>query len=132
MNKVKVKKTVTLSLLEAYFRNSENIGVNTNLENGCFQGKTEKTISALQRFIVSFKRQKKAGIKRGQGVHTLRHAFATHLLSQGTDLYTISRLLGHTSIKTTVVYLHLIPERITNIKSPLDHLYEKEGGPSDE
>ncbi|MGB5992589.1 MAG: tyrosine-type recombinase/integrase [Desulfobacterales bacterium] len=71
-------------------------------------------------------------MKRGQGVHTLRHAFATHLLSQGTDLYTISRLLGHTSIKTTVVYLHLIPERITNIKSPLDHLYEKEGGPSDE
>ncbi|MGB5749042.1 MAG: tyrosine-type recombinase/integrase [Desulfobacterales bacterium] len=71
-------------------------------------------------------------MKRGQGVHTLRHAFATHLLSQGTDLYTISRLLGHTSIKTTVVYLHIIPERITNIKSPLDYLYENKGGPSDE
>ena len=76
--------------------------------------------------------KKKAGIKRGRGIHTLRHAFATHLLSQGTDLYTISRLLGHTSIKTTVVYLHLIPERITNIKSPLDYLYENKGGPSDE
>jgi site-specific recombinase XerD len=72
--------------------------------------------------------QKKAGITRGRGIHTLRHSFATHLLYQGTDLFTISRLLGHTSIKTTLVYLHLTPQRITKLKSPLDHLYEESEG----
>ena len=55
------------------------------------------------------------------------------MLSQGTDIYTISRLLGHRYIKTTVIYLHLTPKRVTDITSPLDRLYdEKQGGPSDE
>ena len=78
--------------------------------------------------------RKKAGIKKGEGIHTLRHSFATHLLYQGTDLYTIKRLLGHSSIKSTLIYLHLVPERITKLKSPLDALYEdqKSGGPDDE
>ena len=72
--------------------------------------------------------QKKAGIKKGSGIHTLRHSFATHLLYQGTDLFTIKRLFGHSSIKTTITYLHLIPERFTKFKSPLDTLYEDEEG----
>ena len=68
---------------------------------------------------------KKAGITKGCGIHTLRHSFATHLLYQGTDLYTIKRLLGHSSIKTTLLYLHLVPQRITELKSPLDYLDEE-------
>lgn len=69
-------------------------------------------------------RKKKAAIKRGQGVHTLRHSFATHLLSQGTDLFTIKKLLGHSSIKSTLIYLHLVQETITATKSPLDLMFE--------
>jgi integrase/recombinase XerD len=72
--------------------------------------------------------KKKAGITRGRGIHSLRHSFATHLLSHGTDIYTIKRLLGHVSIKTTIIYLHLVPARITQLKSPLDHLFEEKGG----
>ncbi|MEN8265146.1 MAG: tyrosine-type recombinase/integrase [Nitrospirota bacterium] len=53
-------------------------------------------------------------------IHCLRHSFATHLLYQGTDLYTISRLLGHKSINTTIIYLHIIPERFAKLESPLD------------
>jgi len=54
---------------------------------------------------------------------------ATHLLYKGYDLYTISQLLGHTSIETTTIYLHIVPARYAELKSPLDFLEpEKEGG----
>ena len=69
-------------------------------------------------------RKKKAGLTKGRGIHCLRHTFATHSLYQGTDLYTLKRFLGHSSLKSTIIYLHLIPERLQQCKSPLDTLYE--------
>ena len=90
--------------------------------------KTRKSPHLSIRSQRLYPRKKKAGIKKGPGIHTLRHSFATHLLYQGTDLYTIKRLLGHSSIKTTIIYLHLIPERFTKFKSPLDTLFQNEEG----
>lgn len=55
-------------------------------------------------------------------VHSLRHAFATHLLDAGTDICYIQKLLGHTRITTTSIYLHLRRLDLLNIKSPLDIL----------
>lgn len=66
--------------------------------------------------------RKKAGINGGRGIHTLRHCFATHLLDAGTDIYTIKKLMGHSSIKTTFGYLHVSRERIASVKSPLDSI----------
>jgi site-specific recombinase XerD len=63
-----------------------------------------------------------AGIQKGKGIHTLRHCFATHLLEAGTDIYTIKEFMGHRSIETTMVYLHILPNRFAEIKSPLDFL----------
>ncbi len=54
------------------------------------------------------------------------------LLYNGYDLYTISQLLGHTSIKTTTIYLHIVPGRYGDLKSPLDLFdMEKEGDNND-
>lgn len=64
--------------------------------------------------------KKKAGIEKGRGIHTLRHCFASHLLWAGEDIYTIKKMLGHSSIKTTTRYLHVTQEQIHAVKSPLD------------
>ncbi|MBL4937746.1 site-specific integrase [Clostridium sp. YIM B02515] len=64
----------------------------------------------------------KVGIAKPATVHTLRHCFATHLLESGVDIYYIQRLLGHTNIKSTSIYLHMTNMKIRNIKSPLDML----------
>jgi site-specific recombinase XerD len=68
--------------------------------------------------------RQKAKINKPATVHSLRHSFATHLLDSGVDIYHIQRLLGHTSITTTTVYLHLRRVDLINIKSPLDTLSE--------
>jgi len=64
----------------------------------------------------------KAGLTKKATVHTLRHSFATHLLEQGTDVRYIQKLLGHSSIKTTMTYTHLTKHAINKIVSPLDVL----------
>ncbi|MCM8613135.1 MAG: site-specific integrase [Candidatus Accumulibacter sp.] len=63
-----------------------------------------------------------AGIAREGGIHGLRHAFATHLLESGVDLYSIGRLLGHDHLSRTSRYLHLARARLTGNTSPLELL----------
>jgi site-specific recombinase XerD len=63
-----------------------------------------------------------AGLGKEGGIHSLRHAFATHLLESGVDLPTLQRLLGHGHISTTMRYLHLAQSHLTATVSPLDLL----------
>jgi len=64
--------------------------------------------------------RKKAGIKKGSGPHTLRHSFATHLLEAGYDIRKIQVLMGHKSLSSTMIYLHVSRKTLSKMKSPLD------------
>ena len=66
------------------------------------------------------KARKKAGIKNGAGIHTMRHSFATHLLESGYDIRKIQVLMGHSRLSTTVIYLHVSRETLSKVPSPLD------------
>lgn len=76
---------------------------------------SEQTLNSIIKNSV-----RKAGIKKRVSFHTLRHCFATHLLEQGVSLRLIQDFLGHVSIHTTAVYLHLANIKTSGIISPLD------------
>jgi site-specific recombinase XerC len=63
-----------------------------------------------------------AGIAKMATPHTLRHAFATHLLEQGTDIRTVQALLGHSEVSTTMIYTHVLHPQARPVTSPLDRL----------
>ena len=66
------------------------------------------------------KARKNAGVKKGEGLHTLRHSFATHLLEAGYDIRKIQVLMGHARLTTTMIYLHVSRETLSKVPSPLD------------
>ena len=81
------------------------------------------------------KARKNAGVKKGEGLHTLRHSFATHLLEAGYDIRKIQVLMGHARLTTTMIYLHVSRETLSKIPSPLDLIdinhAQKEDGTDD-
>jgi integron integrase len=80
----------------------------------------ESTVSKILR-----KAARKAEIYKHVTAHTLRHSFATHLLDCGVNLRIIQELLGHRSTETTMIYTHLIKDKLAKTQSPLDHLNQE-------
>lgn len=77
------------------------------------------------------KARKKADVKRGAGIHTLRHAFATHLLEAGCDIRKIQVLMGHTRLSTTMIYLFVSRKTLSKIPSPLDLINTEDSAKED-
>ncbi|MBW2556703.1 MAG: site-specific integrase [Deltaproteobacteria bacterium] len=100
-----------------------------------FKKKKDQPLSYETIRMVYEDARKKAGVKKGSGIHTLRHSFATHLLEAGYDIRKIQVLMGHARLTTTMIYLHVSRKTLSKIPSPLDLIdtkhAEKEDSPDD-
>lgn len=70
--------------------------------------------------------KERAGVHHGNGIHCLRHSFATHLMEAGVPLPVIQRLMGHSCLSTTAKYLHVTGQQLGRIQSPLELLRRPE------
>ena len=84
--------------------------------------KPDRPITSNSVFKACVAAAQKAGITKTVHPHSLRHAFATHLLDEGVNLLVIQALLGHANLKSTAVYLHLSDQAVRSTKSPLEML----------
>jgi site-specific recombinase XerD len=92
----------------------------TYLFPSAFKKRKNKPLSYEALRLIYENARKKAGVKNGAGIHTLRHSFATHLLEAGYDIRKIQVLMGHTRLSTTMIYLHVSRQTLSKIPSPLD------------
>ena len=69
---------------------------------------------------IYYRAVKKSGVRFKGGIHTLRHSFATHLIESGVELPAVQRLMGHASLMTKALYLHVTAARLGEVRSPLD------------
>ncbi len=101
--------------LERYLARGRPEILSGRVSEALFPSRRAKAISR-QAFWQAIKRYAlRAGIEREISPHTLRHAFATHLLDHGADLRVLQMLLGHSDLSTTQIYTHVARERLKQI-----------------
>ncbi|MBE16484.1 MAG: tyrosine recombinase XerD, partial [Cytophagaceae bacterium] len=98
----------TQKLISLYRDNIRSHGmIDTQHSNVLFLNRRGKKLTRAMIFTIIKQLAIKAGIKKTISPHTFRHSFATHLLQNGADLRSIQQMLGHESITTTEIYMHL-------------------------
>lgn len=87
-----------------------------------FEGLNDTQFSERSVQLILKKAMKKANITTKGSVHTLRHSYATHLIKSGVDVRVVQELLGHSDIRTTMIYTHITDVDKKSTPSPLDFL----------
>ena len=77
-------------------------------------------VTVIQRAVAEAVRS--AGLMKRATCHTFRHSFATHLIEDGYDIRTVQELLGHTDVRTTMIYTHVLNKGGRGVRSPIDAL----------
>ena len=84
-------------------------------KDSLFLSRTGRVLDRIDIWRIVKKYALRAGMPKNMTVHTLRHCFATHLLSGGADLRSVQEMLGHVDIATTQIYTHVDHERLKSI-----------------
>ena len=101
--------------LERYMKEARGVILNGQVDDALFVTARGGPMTRQMFWIVIKKHAVKAGITAPLSPHTLRHAFATHLLNHGADLRVVQLLLGHADISTTQIYTHVARERLKHL-----------------
>ena len=107
---------INISYINKYIENSrKKLKINPLHSDILFLNRRGNSISRAMIFTIIKNLSKESGFNKKISPHTFRHSFATHLLENGADLKTIQQLLGHESITTTEIYMHLDNKTLFNV-----------------
>jgi integrase/recombinase XerD len=101
--------------LERYMKEARAIILDGQVDDALFVTNRGGAMTRQMFWVIIKKHAAKAGITAPLSPHTLRHAFATHLLNHGADLRVVQLLLGHSDISTTQIYTHVARERLKHL-----------------
>jgi integrase/recombinase XerD len=101
--------------LERYMKEARAIILNGQVDDALFVTARGGAMTRQMFWVLIKKHARQAGITAPLSPHTLRHAFATHLLNHGADLRVVQLLLGHSDISTTQIYTHVARERLKQL-----------------
>ena len=101
--------------IERYLKEARGVILNGQVDDALFVTGRGGAMTRQMFWVLVKKHASRAGITAPLSPHTLRHAFATHLLNHGADLRVVQLLLGHTDISTTQIYTHVARERLKHL-----------------
>lgn len=101
--------------IERYLREARGVILDGQVDDALFVTARGGPMTRQMFWVLIKKHAQRAGITAPLSPHTLRHAFATHLLNHGADLRVVQLLLGHADISTTQIYTHVARERLKHL-----------------
>lgn len=108
---------VALDWLQDYFAEARPVLLQSKASDDLFPTRRGKAMTRQAFWYLIKRYAQQAGIEKHLSPHTLRHAFATHLLNHGADLRIVQLLLGHADLSTTQIYTHVAKERLKSMHS---------------